>query len=86
LSQPSILVWGEEGSAAPIEEFRGFTAIKPDFELSVLTPARDLPHDERPDDFNVILSTWLTRLSLSSAHTLATLPGTPEVSQPTLLP
>src|SRR6476646_847566 len=86
LSQPSILVWGEEGSAAPIEEFRGFTAIKSDFELSVLTPAGDLPHDERPDDFNVILSTWLNRLSLSSAHTLATLPGTPEVSQPTLLP
>ncbi|MGH9419264.1 MAG: hypothetical protein ACRD3J_04760, partial [Thermoanaerobaculia bacterium] len=71
---------------APIEEFRGFRAIKPDFELSVLTPAGDLPHDERPQDFNVILSTWLNRLSLSSAPTLVTLPGTPEVSQPTLLP
>ena len=86
LSQPTLLVWGEEGAAAPIEEFRGFRAIKPDLELSVLTPAGDLPHDERPDDFNVILSTWLNRLSLSSAPTLVTLPGTPEVSQPTLLP
>ena len=83
LTQPTLLVWGEEGAAAPIEEFRGFRAIKPDLELSVLTPAGDLPHDERPDDFNVILSTWLTRLSLSSAPTLVTLPGTPEVSQPT---
>jgi pimeloyl-ACP methyl ester carboxylesterase len=83
LTQPTLLIWGEEGAAAPIEEYRGFRAIKPDMELSVLTPAGDLPHDERPDDFNVILSTWLTRLSLSSAPTLATLPGTHEVSRPT---
>jgi pimeloyl-ACP methyl ester carboxylesterase len=83
LSQPTLLIWGEEGAIIPIEEFRGFRAVKPDLELAVLTPAGDLPHDERPDDFNVILSTWLNRLSLSSAHTLDTLPGTPEVSQPT---
>ena len=83
LTQPALLVWGEEGSAAPIEEYRGFRALKPEIELTVLTPAGDLPHDERPDDFNVILSTWLTRLSLSSAPTPATLPGTPEVSRPT---
>jgi len=83
LTQPALLIWGEEGSATPIEEFRGFRAVKPDLELSVLTPAGDLPHDERPDDFNVILSTWLTRLSLSSAPTRDMLPGTPEVSQPT---
>jgi pimeloyl-ACP methyl ester carboxylesterase len=86
LTQPSLLVWGEEGSITPIEEFRGFRGVKPDFELAVLTSAGDLPHDERPDDFNVILSTWLNRLSLSSARTLDTLPGTPEVSQPTSLP
>ena len=86
LTQPTLLVWGEEGAGAPIEEFRGFRAIKPDLELSVLTPAGDLPHDERPEDFNVILSTWLNRLSLSSAPTLVTLPGTPEVSQPTSQP
>ena len=83
LSQPVLLIWGEEGSITPIEEFRGFRAVKPDLELAVLTPAGDLPHDERPDDFNVILSTWLNRLSLSSAPTLGTLPGTPEVSQHT---
>jgi pimeloyl-ACP methyl ester carboxylesterase len=86
LTQPALLIWGEEGAAAPIEEYRGFRAIKPDLELAVLTPAGDLPHDERPDDFNVILSTWLTRLSLSSAPTPATLPGTPEASRPTSPP
>ena len=86
LSQPTLLIWGEEGSITPIEEFRGFRAVKPDLELAVLTPAGDLPHDERPDDFNVILSTWLNRLSLSSARTLDTLPGTQEVSQHTSQP
>jgi hypothetical protein len=70
-------VWGEQGSIAPVEEFRGFRELKRDLEISVLSPAGDLPHDERAEDFNVILSTWLNRLSLSSAPTLATLPGTP---------
>jgi pimeloyl-ACP methyl ester carboxylesterase len=78
LTQPALIVWGEEGADAPVEESRGFRTLKPDVEMAILSPAGDLPHDERPDDFNVILSTWLTRLSLSSAHTLGTLPGTPE--------
>jgi pimeloyl-ACP methyl ester carboxylesterase len=77
LTQPALLVWGEQGSIAPVEEFRGFRELKRDFEISVLSPAGDLPHDERAEDFNVILSTWLNRLSLSSAPTLNTLPGTP---------
>jgi pimeloyl-ACP methyl ester carboxylesterase len=77
LSQPTLLIWGEEGTAVPAEEFRSFRALKPDLEMALLSPAGDLPHDERPDDFNVILSTWLNRLSLSSAPTPNTLPGTP---------
>ena len=77
LTQPALLVWGEQGSNAPVEEFRGFRELKRDFEISVLSPSGDLPHDERAEDFNVILSTWLNRLSLSSAPTLVTLPGTP---------
>jgi pimeloyl-ACP methyl ester carboxylesterase len=78
LSQPTLLLWGEDGSFAPAEESRSFRALKPDLEMALLSPAGDLPHDERPDDFNVIVSTWLNRLSLSSAHTPSTLPGTPE--------
>jgi len=80
LSQPTLLIWGEEGTAVPAEEARSFRALKPDLEMALLSPAGDLPHDERPDDFNVILSTWLNRLSLSSAPTPNTLPGTPAAS------
>jgi pimeloyl-ACP methyl ester carboxylesterase len=80
LTQPSLLIWGEEGNTPALEESRGLRTLKPDFETAILSPAGDLPHDERPDDFNVILSSWLNRLSLSSAHTLNTLPGTPAAS------
>lgn len=80
LSQPALLIWGEEGTAAPMEESRSFRTLKPDLEMALLSPAGDLPHDERPDDFNVILSTWLNRLSLFSAPTPNTLPGTPAAS------
>src|SRR5688500_16011337 len=79
LTQPMLLIWGKEGSVAPLEEYEGFRAAKADVKMAVISPAGDLPHDERPDDFNVILSTWLNRLSLSSAHIPATLPGMPEV-------
>ena len=80
LSQPTLLIWGEEGAAVPGEESRSFRSLKPDLEMALLSPAGDLPHDERPDDFNVILSTWLNRLSLSSVPTPNTLPGTPAAS------
>ncbi len=80
LTQPSLLIWGEEGTTPALEESRALQTLKPDLETAILSPAGDLPHDERPDDFNVILSSWLNRLSLSSAHTLNTLPGTPAAS------
>ena len=80
LTQPSLLIWGEEGTTPALEESRGLRTLKPEFETAILSPAGDIPHDERPDDFNVILSSWLNRLSLSSAHTLNTLPGTPAAS------
>jgi len=80
LTQPSLLIWGKEGTTPALEESRGLRTLKPDLETAILSPAGDLPHDERPDDFNVILSSWLNRLSLSSAHTLNTLPGTPAAS------
>jgi pimeloyl-ACP methyl ester carboxylesterase len=83
LNQPSLLFWGEEAQIAPVEEIRGFRTLKPDFDVHILSPAGDLPQDERPDEFNVILSTWLNRRLRSSAPTLDTLPGTPADSPAT---
>ncbi len=83
LSQPALLFWGEEAQMAPVEEIRGFRTLKSDFDVHILSPAGDLPHDERADEFNVILSTWLNRRLSSSAPTLDTHPGMHEASPPT---
>lgn len=82
LRQPALLFWGEEARITPVEEIRGFRALKPDFSAHILSPCGDLPQDERPDEFNVILSTWLQNRRLpSSAPTPGTLRGTPGGSQ-----
>ena len=83
LHQPALLFWGEEAQFAPVQEIRGFRTLKPDFDVHILSPAGDLPQDERADEFNVILSTWLNRRLLSSAPMPNTPLGTPEGSPPT---
>lgn len=62
LLQPVLLVWGEQASETPAEDVRGFRALRPDMDIAILDPAGDLPHDERPGEFNEIVSTFLTRL------------------------
>jgi pimeloyl-ACP methyl ester carboxylesterase len=62
LSPPTLLVWGEQAVEAPVEDARGFLVLKPDLELAILDPAGGLPHDERPQEFNELTRTFLTRL------------------------
>jgi pimeloyl-ACP methyl ester carboxylesterase len=62
-----LLIWGEEGSVVPLDEATRIRALQPKADLQILSPAGDLPHDERADDFNVIVASWLTRQSLSAA-------------------
>ena len=81
LRQPSLLFWGEEAQITPVEESRGFRVLKSDFDVHILSPAGDLPHDERADEFNVILSTWLNRRLLSSVPTPSMPLGMPEDSR-----
>ena len=62
LTQPALIVWGEQATEAPSEDVRGFRAVRPDMEIAILDPGGDLPHDERPDAFNEIVTTFLARL------------------------
>lgn len=62
LLQPALLVWGEQAVETPVEDVRGFRALRPEMDIAILDPAGSLPHDERPDDFNEIVTTFLTRL------------------------
>ena len=67
LVQPALLAWGEQAVLAPVEEMRGFLALKPDFEPAIFSPAGDLPHDERPAEFNDAVAAFLTRAEQGSA-------------------
>ena len=62
LLQPALLVWGEQAIETPVEDVRGFRALRPEMDVAILDPAGSFPHDERPDDFNEIVTTFLTRL------------------------
>ena len=62
LLQPALLVWGEQAIEIPVEDIRGFRALRPEMDVAILDPAGSLPHDERPDEFNEIVSTFLARL------------------------
>lgn len=62
LAQPSLLVWGEQAHETPLEDLLGFRILKPDLEVAVVDPAGDLPHDERPREFNDLVLGFLGRL------------------------
>jgi pimeloyl-ACP methyl ester carboxylesterase len=62
LLQPALLVWGEQAVETPVEDVRGFRALRPEMDVAILDPAGSFPHDERSDDFNEIVTTFLTRL------------------------
>ena len=62
LTQPTLIVWGEQAIETPVEDVRGFRALRPDIEVAILDPAGSLPHDERPDEFNDIVTGFLANV------------------------
>jgi pimeloyl-ACP methyl ester carboxylesterase len=62
LTQPTLIVWGEQAIETPVEDVRGFRALRPDIEVAILDPAGSLPHDERPDEFNEIVTGFLANV------------------------
>ena len=59
LRQPVLLIWGEQAVETPVEDARGFLAINPDLQLTILDPAGMLPHDEQSAEFNGIVMRFL---------------------------
>ena len=62
LLQPTLLVWGAQAEQNPAEESFGYRALKRDLRVAILDPAGDLPHDERPDEFNEVVLEFLTKV------------------------
>ena len=61
LTQPALLVWGEQAKMEPIDEIRPFLTLHPDFETAIFDPSGDLPHSERPAEFNEVVTQFLSR-------------------------
>ena len=62
LTQPALLVWGEQARMEPIDEIRPFLTLHPDFETAIFDPSGDLPHSERAPEFNEIVTQFLGRV------------------------
>lgn len=59
--QPTLLMWGDLARQNSVERAHAFRVIKHDLEWSLVQDAGDLPHDERPDEFNTALRSFLER-------------------------
>lgn len=59
LRQPVMLIWGEQAVEAPVEDARGFLALNPGIQLTILDPAGMLPHDEQAAEFNGTVTRFL---------------------------
>ncbi len=59
LRQPVLLVWGEQAVETPVEDARGFMALNPAFQLTILDPAGMVPHDEQSAEFNGVVIRFL---------------------------
>jgi pimeloyl-ACP methyl ester carboxylesterase len=65
--QPALLLWGELARQNSVEYARAFRVIKRDFEWALVQDAGDLPHDERPNEVNAILRSFLERTRRESS-------------------
>jgi len=61
ITQPALLVWGEQAVQEPIDEIRPFLTLHSDFETAIFDPSGDLPHSERAPEFNEIVTQFLSR-------------------------
>jgi pimeloyl-ACP methyl ester carboxylesterase len=59
--QPTLLLWGALAHANPVEHAHAFRVLKTDLQWTLVPDAGDLPHDERPDEVNQVLRSFLER-------------------------
>lgn len=62
ITQPALLVWGEQARMEPIDEIRPFLTLHPDFETAIFDESGDLPHSERAAEFNEAVTQFLSRM------------------------
>lgn len=58
---PTLLIWGEQERAVPLETGRKAHAMLDGSELAVISDASHAPYFEKPDEFNRVLLDFLNR-------------------------
>jgi pimeloyl-ACP methyl ester carboxylesterase len=61
LRLPTLLLWGEVARRNPVAHAHAFRVLKHDLEWTLVHDAGDLPHDERSDEVNATLRSFLER-------------------------
>lgn len=67
IKQPTLLVWGNNDTITPPFVAREFNRLIPNSELHFIDKCGHAPMMERPDEFNVILEKFLTKLNKPAA-------------------
>jgi len=62
LSLPTLVIVGEEDTLTPLADAERICALIPNAELAVIPRAGHLPNLERPEQFNVAMTSFLSRL------------------------
>ena len=63
MKQPTCLIWGKNDTITPPEVAEEFKRLLPNAELFWIDKCGHAPMMERPQDFNMILESWLNKLS-----------------------
>jgi len=61
LRLPTLLLWGDLARQNPVAHAHAFRVLKHDLEWTLIREAGDLPHDERRDEVNLALRSFLER-------------------------
>ena len=61
LRLPTLLLWGDVARRNPVAHAHAFRVLKHDLEWTLVHDAGDLPHDERSDEVNTTLRSFLER-------------------------
>ena len=61
LPLPTLLLWGDLARQNPVAHAHAFRVLKHDLEWRLISEAGDLPHDERSDEVNAALRSFLER-------------------------
>jgi pimeloyl-ACP methyl ester carboxylesterase len=64
VTQPTLLLWGEQDTVFPAEDGRRLAQTLPDARLSLLPDTGHLPHEERADDVNAAILGFVGAVSL----------------------